>query len=579
MSSVYSNTSSFPFYDGIFTTEPWALAVSTVLILVITALAAVVGVGGGGIVVPVLAFMLGTGVKHATPISTAAIMGTAVGKNIISLMRRHPVLVRPLIHFDLAVFSQTTMVLGTMIGVLLHEVLPEVAIVILLLTVLGYSGIDALLSGINRLKAENASIKKAKEKELAEKQASLDAPAQDLEAPAPAADSNAGDSSSNNDADTANKKVERAGGGGADADVADVEVVEVTAEPAPAAESAPNGGSEVELVELLSGEDAPSPLHQPRPTKTSSTAFLLDGVNLQTDVEEEYVQFLTKFAKDVPGTEVKGHDREAISTMRKALFEHDRRCFYWENWLVLLVLTAYVLMYTLIKNRVINIFDKCDVGWWVWTALPIVVIPILQSSFSAYMACWRELRKKAGYVYAEFELSFSTKLKALLSCIALGTGVVASLVGVGGGMVFGPVLFKLQMMPTESSATTGFMLFFTGLSGTLQYLVNESVHWEFLVWFTVTGIIGGLIGEVALKDAVTKSGRSSIIVFILCFIILVATVILVTLSVLEITALPNTTNVWAAETVCDAVVEDLPWPTNTTTVAAAAAASVSTAQA
>ncbi len=48
------------------------------------------------------------------------------------------------------------------------------------------------------------------------------------------------------------------------------------------------------------------------------------------------------------------------------LFEHDRRCFYWENWLVLLVLTAYVLMYTLIKNRVINIFDKCDVGWWVW---------------------------------------------------------------------------------------------------------------------------------------------------------------------------------------------------------------------
>lgn len=48
------------------------------------------------------------------------------------------------------------------------------------------------------------------------------------------------------------------------------------------------------------------------------------------------------------------------------LFDHDRRCFPWENWLVLLVLTVYVLMYTLIKNEIIKIWSKCDVGWWVW---------------------------------------------------------------------------------------------------------------------------------------------------------------------------------------------------------------------
>jgi uncharacterized membrane protein YfcA len=146
-------------------------------------------------------------------------------------------------------------------------------------------------------------------------------------------------------------------------------------------------------------------------------------------------------------------------------------------------------------------------------------------------------------------------------------------VGVGGGMVFGPILFKLQMMPTESSATTGFMLFFTGMSGTLQYLVNESVHWQFLLWFMTTGIIGGLIGEIALKDPVTKSGRASIIVFILCVIILSATVILATMSVVEILELPNTTNPWLTETVCDApAVEDFDkiWSANATTAAAAA---------
>jgi uncharacterized membrane protein YfcA len=52
------------------------------------------------------------------------------------------------------------------------------------------------------------------------------------------------------------------------------------------------------------------------------------------------------------------------------------------------------------------------------------------------------------------------------------TGVVAALVGVGGGMVIGPVLLKVGMMPTESTATTGFTLMFTGLSKVIQCVVT-----------------------------------------------------------------------------------------------------------
>jgi hypothetical protein len=157
--SAYGNTSSFAFHDGIFSTEPWALGLTTVLVILVAALASLSGVGGGGIVVPIIAFLLGTGVKFASPISSTAIMGAAVGKNIVSLMRRHPVLVRPLIHFDLAVLLETMLTLGTIIGVVLFTILPEVAIVIILLLVLGYSGVDALLSGLRKYREEDAVLK------------------------------------------------------------------------------------------------------------------------------------------------------------------------------------------------------------------------------------------------------------------------------------------------------------------------------------------------------------------------------------------------------------------------------------
>ena len=54
--------------------------------------------------------------------------------------------------------------------------------------------------------------------------------------------------------------------------------------------------------------------------------------------------------------------------------------------------------------------------------------------------------------------------------------------GVGGGMIIGPLLLQLKMMPAESSATSGFMMVFTALSGTIQYVVNEAIRWDFLLW-------------------------------------------------------------------------------------------------
>jgi hypothetical protein len=160
--SVYGNESAFVFHDGIFTTEPWQLAVSTILILVVSVLASSAGIGGGGLVVPIVAYVLGTGVKYAAPISSACIFGVSVGKNVISVLRRHPHLVRPLIHFDLSTFSNISLVLGTMFGVVLNGVLPEIILIIVLAVVLGWSGTEALLNGARQNAKETKEFSERK---------------------------------------------------------------------------------------------------------------------------------------------------------------------------------------------------------------------------------------------------------------------------------------------------------------------------------------------------------------------------------------------------------------------------------
>ena len=144
------------------------------------------------------------------------------------------------------------------------------------------------------------------------------------------------------------------------------------------------------------------------------------------------------------------------------------------------------------------------------------------------------MKVDAFYDFQDFEVQFTKERLRNLSLIGLGAGSIASLVGVGGGMVVGPLFLQLKMLPEESSATSGFMMVFTAISGTIQYIANGSVRWDFLLWFFVTGAVGGLLGELVVKEQLAKLGRPSIIILLLASIILVATITAVASSIVNI---------------------------------------------
>ncbi len=48
------------------------------------------------------------------------------------------------------------------------------------------------------------------------------------------------------------------------------------------------------------------------------------------------------------------------------LFRHERRCCYWETWLSLAVLCAFVIIYSLVRNGDIFVWEECELGWSLW---------------------------------------------------------------------------------------------------------------------------------------------------------------------------------------------------------------------
>ena len=83
------------------------------------------------------------------------------------------------------------------------------------------------------------------------------------------------------------------------------------------------------------------------------------------------------------------------------------------------------------------------------------------------------------------------------------------------------------------TATTGFMILFTALGGTVKYLAVGRLPWRFLLWFGSIGVLGGQTGQRLVKKLIQRTGRPSIMVILLGTIIALAVIIMATMGIVN----------------------------------------------
>mmetsp|Transcript_14600 Transcript_14600/g.29249 ORF Transcript_14600/g.29249 Transcript_14600/m.29249 type:complete len:163 (-) Transcript_14600:221-709(-) len=95
------------------------------------------------------------------------------------------------------------------------------------------------------------------------------------------------------------------------------------------------------------------------------------------------------------------------------------------------------------------------------------------------------------------------------------------------------VFVALGFEPQVGTATTGFMILFTALGGTVKYLAIGKLAWRHLLWFAFIGAIGGQTGQRVVKRVIQKTGRPSFVIFILGGIIALAVIVMTTFGTIR----------------------------------------------
>ncbi|KAG6967809.1 hypothetical protein JG688_00006124 [Phytophthora aleatoria] len=157
--------------------------------------------------------------------------------------------------------------------------------------------------------------------------------------------------------------------------------------------------------------------------------------------------------------------------------------------------------------------------YWLLTLLPLA-IPISVSLWMGYRLRLLNRYKVIGnYPFVEGDIHWIKRRVLMFPAVCTTAGVAAGLLGIGGGMVKGPIMLEAGVLPAVQSATASFMILFTASSTTLQFAINGQFPGEFqfdyMAWFAFVGFLGGFCGLKCVGFFVKKYKRESIMVYML----------------------------------------------------------------
>merc|ERR1719183_1540887 len=99
--------------------------------------------------------------------------------------------------------------------------------------------------------------------------------------------------------------------------------------------------------------------------------------------------------------------------------------------------------------------------------------------------CGRICVEKEGWAWSQV---------ALYQGMAVTTGCLAGLVGIGGGLIFSPFFLVLGVEPHVAVATSSTCVIFTSSSTTLQYLFTDRIITSLALVYGLANLVASWVG-------------------------------------------------------------------------------------
>jgi len=209
---------------------------------------------------------------------------------------------------------------------------------------------------------------------------------------------------------------------------------------------------------------------------------------------------------------------------RRAFLEADARQYPVEKLLYLILLWIGLALITFLKGgkgvgSVIPGITCKSPSYYVLIAMQFLWTIGFAIRFGLKAVQEREERSKVHYPFHKNDVLWDRRQLNTYAGFSFGAGIVAGLIGIGGGMVLGPLMLMMGVHPRVSTATTATMIVMTSSSVAIMFVISGLVPWEYAIFFFCICITGAYIGKKYIDAYVKTTGMASILIGILATVI------------------------------------------------------------
>jgi uncharacterized membrane protein YfcA len=105
----------------------------------------------------------------------------------------------------------------------------------------------------------------------------------------------------------------------------------------------------------------------------------------------------------------------------------------------------------------------------------------------------------------------------IVICFLAGT--IGGVVGIAGGLILAPVFLSLGMNPTVVSGTNQYLALISTISVTTQFVSMGILNYDYALFIGMFVAVGSVTGITQVKRIVKATGRQSVIVITLAFVL------------------------------------------------------------
>jgi hypothetical protein len=172
-------------------------------------------------------------------------------------------------------------------------------------------------------------------------------------------------------------------------------------------------------------------------------------------------------------------------------------------------------------------------AYYLSTFLTIPYVAIFFFTYRRYLINLQAEKVALGYDFMPGDVKWDNRSTVIYPVLCIFAGFFAGMFGVGGGIIKGPLMLEMGILPQVASANAAAMILFTTGTACLSFFLFGAIDSEVASLLFFLGVVCTGVGQYYVGLAIKKANRSSLIVLSMGFVVVFSAVLLTLRSVVD----------------------------------------------